>query len=239
MVQKRIRIGRVPVLRWGEDSSHVVLAVHGYHSSKSDTPIQLLAEVAVSKGYQVVSFDLPAHGEREIETTPCTVFNSTEDLRKVIEWVLPRWKTVTLFANSIGAYFSLMTYSEEPLRNCLFLSPVVDMGRIIEQMMEHAQVTPEALEEAGQLPTPEGETLYWSYYQYAKNNPVRVWPFPTAILRGGKDTLCEAHTVEDFAAQFGCRLEVMEQGEHGFRTPEELSAYGTWLERELPEAAEQ
>jgi alpha-beta hydrolase superfamily lysophospholipase len=48
----------------GEKSNKIIIAVHGSHSSKIDDCIWVLAEEATKYGYQVLSFDLPQHGER-------------------------------------------------------------------------------------------------------------------------------------------------------------------------------
>ena len=46
-----------------------LIAAHGSHSSKIDDCIWVLAEEAATKGYQILSFDLPQHGSQEKETT--------------------------------------------------------------------------------------------------------------------------------------------------------------------------
>ena len=53
-----ISIHNIPSAVWGPSSEKVILAVHGNLSSKTDTPIRLLAETAVQKGYQVLSSEL-------------------------------------------------------------------------------------------------------------------------------------------------------------------------------------
>ena len=45
-----ISIHNIPSAVWGPSSEKVILAVHGNLSSKTDTPIRLLAETAVQKG---------------------------------------------------------------------------------------------------------------------------------------------------------------------------------------------
>lgn len=61
---ERTKINNIPAIIWGEKSSKVIIAVHGNMSNKEDEVIKILAEEATSKGYQVLSFDLPEHGER-------------------------------------------------------------------------------------------------------------------------------------------------------------------------------
>lgn len=99
-------------------------------SNKEDTLIRILAEEACRHGYQTLSFDLPEHGERANEGTPCKVQNCVSDLRKVMDYARSRYRDISLFACSMGAYFSLLEYQNEKLEQALFLSPVVDMKRI-------------------------------------------------------------------------------------------------------------
>lgn len=84
-----------------------------------------------------------------------------------------------LFANSIGAYFSLLAYLDEPLEKVFFLSPVVNMQRIIENMMIAFSITEEQLEQQRIISTPIGQYLYWDYYCFVKEHPIIKWSVPT------------------------------------------------------------
>lgn len=228
-----IKIEQIPALIWGNHSDQAILAVHGSHSHKKDASIELLAEKAAQRGIQVISFDLPAHGERIGTEPPCKVQYSVKDLRKVMDYSKQRWSKISLFAYSLGAYFSLLEYANEQLRQALFLSPVVDMQRMITNMMTWFEVTEEQLQKLGEIPTPMGETLYWDYYCYVKEHPIEHWNCDTAILYGENDTLCERDTIVSFTERFSSRLEVVPDAEHFFHTPEQLAAYSAWLEKNL------
>lgn len=45
------------------------------------------------------------------------------------------YEKISLWACSLGAFFSLLAYQCVKFNQCLFLSPVVDMQRLIENMM--------------------------------------------------------------------------------------------------------
>ena len=167
-----ISIHNIPSAVWGPSSEKVILAVHGNLSSKTDTPIRLLAETAVQKGYQVLSFDLPEHGDRKGEPTLCKVQNCVSELRQIIEYAQKNWKDISLFANSIGAYFSLIAFSDLLFQQALFLSPVLDMLEIINGIMSAFQISEQELFQKQTIPTPIGQTLYWDYYCYVKEHPV-------------------------------------------------------------------
>lgn len=67
-------------------SNKVFIAVHGNMSNKEDEVIKILAENVVSKGYQLLSFDLPEHGERKENTNYlCKVQNCVKDLNSIYE----------------------------------------------------------------------------------------------------------------------------------------------------------
>lgn len=87
MKTKQITIENIPAILWGEDSEQIILAVHGNMSSKSDTWISILAELSNQKRYQVLSFDLPKHGDRKEELTPCKVQNCLLEMKKIMDFV--------------------------------------------------------------------------------------------------------------------------------------------------------
>lgn len=139
------------------------------------------------------------------------------------------WKKISLYANSIGAYFSLLALRESKLEKGLFVSPILDMEKLIRDMMGWAGVTQEQIQQAGEIPTTFGETLSWKYLTYAAENRITKWDSPTAILYAGQDHLTARETVEDFARRFGCSVTIMENGEHWFHTEEQLAVLYAWL----------
>ena len=225
------KINNIPAIVWGEKSSKVFIAVHGNMSNKEDEVIRLLAENVTSKGYQVLSFDLPEHGERKDDHTYlCKVQNCINDLKQVIEYAKANFEEINLWACSMGAYFSLLAYKDEVLTKCLFLSPVVNMKAIIDNMMKWSRVTEEDLKEKQEIKTDFGQTLYWDYYEFVKNNPITNWNKKTYILYGSADNLQDEKLIKDFANEFNCELSILENGEHYFHTKEQLEYYKKWLD---------
>lgn len=136
MIKRNLNIKNIPSILWGKGASKLFIAVHGNMSNKEDDVIVILAEGAVKKGYQVLSFDLPEHGDRKGEKDyKCNVKNCVHDLNTIMDYAKLLSNDISLFACSIGAYFSLLSYKNESLRQSLFLSPVVDMEHIIENIM--------------------------------------------------------------------------------------------------------
>jgi alpha-beta hydrolase superfamily lysophospholipase len=198
-------------------------------SNKADDGIVLFAEEAIVKGYQVLSFDLPQHGERKDDTYICNVQNCVCDLDIIMNYAKSISNNISIFACSIGAYFSLLEYNDAQINQCLFLSPVVNMERIINNMMTWFNISESRLEKEKVIPTPIGQTLYWDYYCYVKKHPIVDWDIPTSILYGSKDDICEFDIVSEFADRFHCDMQVMEGGEHYFHTPAQLLYFKLWL----------
>ncbi|MDD3193104.1 MAG: alpha/beta hydrolase [Oscillospiraceae bacterium] len=236
MDQRVFKISGIPAVLWGPPCSRVILAVHGSQSSKTDTPIALLAGIAAEHGYQVLSFDLPEHGERKSEPTPCTAEPCVRDLRAMMDYAQEKWAHISLFANSIGAYFCLLAYAKQPLEQAWFLSPVVDMQRLIENMMAAFQVSAERLQREQTIPTPAGQALSWDYYCYVTAHPVAGWKPQTFLLYGGRDALCEKDTILRFAQRFSCALKIIPEAEHYFHTPAQLQAFCSWLKETMESA---
>ena len=89
---------------------------------------EAFAQIAESKGYQTISFDLPEHGERKNQGYRCDIWNGISDLHQISSYTFANWNFVSLFACSLGAYFSLQAYKNITFEKCLFLSPIVNMA---------------------------------------------------------------------------------------------------------------
>lgn len=223
-----LNIDGIPSLLWGPASDKLFVAVHGNQSNKADTVIRIVAETAIQKGYQVLSFDLPEHGDRKEEKTICNAQNCVADLEHVMNYAKTLSPNISLFGCSIGAYFSMLAYHDQPILQALFLSPVVDMTRLIRNMMAWFHVSEAQLEKEQAIATPIN-TLYWDYYQYVLHHPVR-WNKPTALLYGEKDELCEYEIIKAYAEKHHANLTVLKDSAHFFHTEEQLDYLYKWLE---------
>lgn len=137
---------------------------------------------------------------------------------------------VILIANSIGAYFSMCAGIDEFIEKAYFISPIVNMERLILGMMAHAGVSEDELKEKGTVHTAFGEELSWEYLCYVREHPIK-WSAPTAILYGERDGLTSFETVSAFAKSHGAALTVMKGGEHWFHTEVQMKFLDEWIGR--------
>ena len=116
------------------------------------------------------------------------------------------------------------------IRKALFLSPVVNMERIIQVMMTGFGVTQERLEREQKIPLPIGKILDWSYYTYVKQHPVNFsWNSSIAILYGSRDALSPREEIEAFSHQYKATFTLLVDGEHYFASDRQLYFYKEWL----------
>lgn len=184
-IKEELAINGIPAVLWGISSRKIYLYVHGQGGCKEEAKV--FAEIACRFGLQVLSMDLPEHGERINGTVTFEPWNIIPELSEIMKFVKSRWKQISLYASSIGAWFSMLSFGNEPLKNCLFVSPVLDMKELMLKMMEWAGVSQTQLEEQRLIPTDFGQTLSWEYWKYVLENPIKQWNFPTKILYGEND----------------------------------------------------
>ena len=138
--------------------------------------------------------------------------------------------TDTKYINKINS--TINTYKntdiESMINTAYFISPVVDMEKLICEMMKMSNVTESQLENCGIINTPFGEQLSWKYLCYVRENPIK-WTVSTHILYGGRDNITSFETIDTFAKQFNADLTVLDNCEHWFHTEEQLKLLDKWI----------
>ena len=169
-------------------------------------------------GCEVVGFDYRAQ----------TPWEAREEFPHFFEQQRAMCDSLTLIANSIGAFFSMTALSARQVDRALFISPIVDMEKLIADMMSRAGVAEEELRARKEIPAESGETLSWDWLCVVRRHPVR-WTVPTRILYGDRDFLTSPETMSSFANRIGARLTVMPGGEHWFHTPKQMAFLDRWI----------
>ena len=152
-----------------------ILYVHGKGGSAGEAD----RFRAVCPGFDVLGVDY--RGELPWEAAP-QIAAAYDEARRQYEHII-------LLANSIGAYFTMLALGDQAPDRALFVSPVLDMERLILDMMAWAGVSEQALCERGEVPTDFGETLSWAYLCYVREHPI-AWQVPTEILYAGATIWC-------------------------------------------------
>lgn len=138
------------------------------------------------------------------------------------------YDSVIVIANSIGAFFVLSSLADKKIEKAFFISPIVDMKKLIQNMMQWSNVTVEELQQKSEISTNFGETLSWKYYSYVCEHPIK-WKITTYILYGEKDNMTSMETIIEFAKKTNALLTVMPEAEHWFHTDEQMKFLRYWI----------
>lgn len=163
-----------------------------------------------------------------IEYKSSTPWDAGKELHEIISGLKDNYDRIILIANSIGAYFSMNADIESFVAHAYFISPIVDMAKLIADMMDRAGVTELELQEQGIIHTDFGEDLSWEYLCYVREHPV-CWSVPADILYGSKDNLTSIDTMTAFAQKHHVSLTVMDGGEHWLHTEEQMRFMDEWI----------
>ena len=173
---------------------------------------------ALFENCEVIGFDYVAQSP----------WKAREEFPIFFDAVYSEYESVAVIANSIGAFFAMSSLYDRKIERAFFVSPIVNMEKLIADMMMWTNVTEEELYEKREIVTAFGETLSWDYLCYVREHPV-TWTVPTYILYGEKDNLTSFDTISEFANQIGATLSVMKDGEHWFHTPEQMAFLDRWI----------
>lgn len=169
------------------------------------------------------------HGVDYTEYLPWIV---REQIKSKYDELVRRYDEISLITNSIGTYFAMLALQQCEIKKAYCISPILDMERLITDIMRWADVSEVELEEKKEVPTNFGEILSWDYLCYVRSNPIS-WAVPTAILYADKDNLTARHTVDEFVSNHNASLTIMENSEHWFHTEEQLAFLDEWMNKEL------
>ncbi|EHL16004.1 alpha/beta hydrolase [Peptoanaerobacter stomatis] len=150
------------------------------------------------------------------------------EFQKYFTDIFSRYNEVILIANSIGAYFSLISLSENFIKKAMFVSPIVDMENLILNIMSRLNISEEKLYKEKTITTPFGENLSWEYLSYVRNNPI-TWDIPTNILYAKNDNMTSLETMTNFANKINANITIMDNGEHFFHKKEQMIFLDNWF----------
>ena len=95
-----------------------------------------------------------------------------KELSIFIDNIYAKYKKISIIANSIGAYFIMVSLTNKHIEKAFFISPIVDMEKLITDMMLLENITEEELYKKKEIKTSFGETLSWEYLTFIRKNPI-------------------------------------------------------------------
>ena len=151
-----------------------------------------------------------------------------KEFSNFIDNIYIKYKKISIIANSIGAYFTMLSLTNKNIEKAFFISPIVDMEKLITDMMFLENITEEELYKKKKIKTSFGETVSWDYLTFARKNPIE-WNVLTYILYGEKDNMTSYETILNFTNKSKANLTIMKGGEHWFHTDEQIEFLNNWI----------
>ena len=168
--------------------------------------------------FEIIGFDYKSLNPWDAKIEFINYFNT----------IISKYNKIYLIANSIGAYFSLISLTDMPIEKAMLISPIIDMESIILNMMKCENITEYKLMSEKEIETSFGESLSWEYLSYVRKNTIH-WDIPTNILFADNDNMTSVDTMTNFANKINANLTTMKDGEHWFHTDEQMKFLDNWF----------
>ena len=168
--------------------------------------------------FEIIGFDYKSLNPWDAKIEFINYFNT----------IISKYNKIYLIANSIGAYFSLISLTDMPIEKAMMISPIIDMESIILNMMKCENITEDKLMSEKEIETSFGEPLSWEYLSYVRKNTIH-WDIPTNILFADNDNMTSVDTMTNFANKINANLTTMKGGEHWFHTDEQMNFLANWF----------
>lgn len=170
----------------------------------------------------------PSYDVIGIDYKSSVPWEAREEIHNAILDLKEKYEKIILIANSIGAFFAMNADIEKYLSHAYFISPIVDMEKLIVDMMNWTGISESYLKDKGIVHTDLGEDLSWEYLCYVRKHPIK-WSVSTDILYGSKDNLTSLESMTAFVKSHHASLTIMDDGEHWFHTEEQMQFLDQWI----------
>ena len=93
-IKKELEINEIPAVLWGVPSRKLYFYVHGQGGCKEEAAV--FADVVCNLGWQVLSVDLPKHGQRINGTVEFEPWSVVPELSGIMDFVKDMCKQISL-----------------------------------------------------------------------------------------------------------------------------------------------
>ena len=209
----------------------IVLAIHGFSSSKECTTYQLLLRRMPPEGYGVIGIDLPGHGSGESSREELRIEGALNSIEAAERYAAEHFPGVKLcyFASSFGAYLTGLYISTRPHlgRKAFFRSAAVNMPQLFvkekpgeEDRKRLADLKNRGYFEANVETSKPVRITRGMYHDFETTdlfqvfNPSRFVDTAVKMVHGAEDDVIDPKEAERFASMFRVPLTVLGKEGH-------------------------
>lgn len=211
-----------------ENPRGIVIAIHGFSSSKTCATYRLLLRRLPAAGYGMIGIELPGHGVEESKQETLRIEGAIDSIEAAEHYAHGQWPELPIFyfASSFGAYLTGLYISTRAHKGnrAFFRSAAVNMPTLFvkEHPGPNEQKMLKELDEKGYIDTNAGlgDTIRitWEMYHDLETTDLfRLFsPKGTSVMmaHGAEDTVIDPKAAKRFAETFDIPLVIFENEGH-------------------------
>ena len=214
-----------------EGAEKIVIAVHGFTSSKESATVQMLLQKLPAAGLGVIGIDLPAHGKEQALEEELCIDGALDSIAAAEGFITERWPDagICYFGSSFGAYLLGLYISTRPHkgRKAFFRSAAVNMPSLFikKDPTEQEKLLLKEMEEKGFIMADLGgdssvrvtKALFDGLLVndlFEKFDPGRFGPHKIAMAHGSADNIIDPAAAKAFAERFNIPITMFESKGH-------------------------
>lgn len=216
-----------------KNMKEIVIACHGFAGDKESSAILALANELDKEKIGVICFDLPGHGESEVNADMLSIQNCIQDINAIEEYIIKTYGNipVSIFATSFGAYLTLinMAKNSKKYKHVILRSPAIKMAEIYKDSL--LRENEEKYKERGYTKLGfEREMLvpYKFLEELEANDLFKIYQDITIpkinIVQGDKDDIAPIDDTKEFVEKSNgnAQLYIIPGADHRMKKPGEL-----------------
>ena len=209
----------------------IVIAIHGFSSSKECPTYQLLLRRMPPEGFGVIGIDLPGHGFEESAREELRIDGALDSIQTAEQYATEHYPGIKIcyFASSFGAYLTGLYISTRPHfgRKAFFRSAAVNMPDLFvkEHPTEKDRKMLQVLEERGyfeaKFETSRPVRITRGMYHDLETtdlfeifNKNRYGDNKVMMVHGAEDSTIDPNVAIRFAEQFDIPIRLLEKEDH-------------------------
>jgi hypothetical protein len=216
----------------------LIVACHGFLSSKNSLTNNLLADRLERDGLACFRFDFSGHGDSEGDLSEISLARGVDDLKSALETVIGQRvideARIGLFGSSFGGNVVLWHIArDERIMAAALKAPVSDLAALLEKQAGSDRIREwreRGWAEIGDLAAPNSRTYRFDYTLYAGARALDTYELaarircPVLIIHGDQDEVVPLEQSVRLAERIGqgARLSVMAGAGHTFANEGEL-----------------
>ncbi len=210
----------------------IIVAIHGFCGDKESTCIDMLRHEMNKVGIGLIKFNLPAHGDSEVEGDKLTVSNCLNDLNNIVSLIKSDYKNIPLivFGTSFGGYLTLLYHYYHPdiFDYIVLRSPAIKMYQILSTSLIGEDIK-KSLDTMGYFDYGFERVIKITdkfINELKENDLVELYKDKKinnmAIIHGDMDDLVPIDDSREFVSKHGGKLYIVKGADHRYKKPGEL-----------------